>query len=81
MVASLGKITARSTLIFCLTFCATALAQVRGDPERWGALTLGLTSLDAQVGWYDLGGSPVDVRVVGSYALSGCVFCSAPTRF
>ncbi len=56
-------------LAFCLALGANAAAQsdVAQRPDNWGAVALGLTSLDAQVGWYDLGGSPADVRVMASY--------------
>lgn len=46
---------------------AAAQSDVAQRPGNWGAVALGLTSLDAQVGWYDLGGSPADVRIMASY--------------
>ena len=65
-----NKIAFYLLFILCLALGASATAQSE-RPENWGAVALGLTSFDAQVGWYDLGGSPADVRIIGSYAFQG----------
>ncbi len=72
-------------LLACLLLNAAFIATAQSDrtqrpaqqPENWGAVALGLTSLDAQVGWYDLGGSPADVRVMASYLLQRDYMLSA----
>jgi hypothetical protein len=67
----------KSILLILIGFAQSlALAQPEAETARtqWAAFTLGMTSLDAHLGWYNVADTPADLRFVAGYAFEGGVF-------
>lgn len=56
---------------------AFADSETNASGESWFAFGVGLTSVEAQLGFYDLGGSQLDARIVAGYFFEGGLFLQA----
>ena len=72
MVSMINQVWGLCAVLLCLTF--SSAQEPVDDFTNWGAVGLGLTSIDAQVGWFDVGGTPVDLRAIAGYAFEGGIF-------
>ena len=59
------------TALLALLLVHAAPAQEVADPDGWFGVSLGLTSIDAQVGYYDLLARRLHGRVIASYVYGG----------